>query len=188
MSDRRRVQRQQCNLDARIFIPRSGTPIPCVITDISTHGSFVHTPKNVSLPANFDLSIGRSSLPRACRLARREADGFGVEFLDPVRHEVEEILIETAFKEELLFEALSPALDGEATMTRIRLRRAVNAVMELIERRNAMGWDHVAPLPDPFEHAYHTLRDAGRALRHASAARLLAPASSNGQGQRSAVM
>jgi hypothetical protein len=188
MSDRRRVQRQQCNLEARIFIPRSSAPIPCVITDISTHGSFVRTPKNVSIPANFDLSIGMSSLPRACRLARREGDGFGVEFLDPVRHEVEEILIETAFKEELLYEALSPALDGEVTMTQVRLRRAVNAVMDLIERRNAMGWEHIAPLPDPFEQAHQTLRDAGKALRHASPAKLTAPASSNGQGRRLTAM
>jgi hypothetical protein len=188
MSDRRRVQRQQCNLEARIFIPRSGSPISCVITDISSHGSFLRTPKNVSIPANFDLSIGRSSLPRTCRLARREADGFGVEFLDPVRHEVEEILTETAFKEELLFEALNPALDGEVTMTQVRLRRAVNAVMDLIERRNAMGWDHMAPLPDPFEQAHQTLRDVGKALRHASPARLSAPASSNGQDQRSAAL
>jgi hypothetical protein len=184
MSDRRRVQRQQCNLEARIFIPRSSAPIPCVITDISTHGSFVRTPKNVSIPANFDLSIGMSSLPRACRIARREGDGFGIEFLDPVRHEVEEILIETAFKEELLYEALSPALDGEVTMTQVRLRRAVNAVMDLIERRNAMGWEHIAPLPDPFEQAHQALRDAGKALRHASPAKLTAPASSNGQGRR----
>jgi hypothetical protein len=142
MLDRRRLPRQKCNLDARIFVPRSSTPIPCVITDISTHGSFVRTPKHSSIPANFDLSIGMSSLPRACRIARREADGFGVEFLDPVRHEVEEILTEHAFKEELLFEALSPALKGEATMTRVRLRQTVNAIMELIERRNAMSWQH----------------------------------------------
>lgn len=188
MSDRRRVPRQSCNLSARIFIPRSSNPIPCTITDISSYGSFVRTPKNIQIPANFDLSIGMSSLPRACRLARREADGFGVEFLDPVRHEVEEILIETAFKEELLFEALSPALDGEATMTQVRLRRAVNAVMDLIERRNAMGWEHIVPLPDPFEQAHHTLRDAGKALRHASPARLPAPASSNGQGRRLTAM
>jgi len=129
-----------------------------------------------------------SSLPRACRIARREAEGFGIEFLDPVRHEVEEILIETAFKEELLFEALSPALDGEATMTRVRLRRAVNAVMDLIERRNAMGWDHIAPLPDPFEQAHQMFRDAGKSLRHASPARLSAPSSSNAHSRRLTAM
>lgn len=188
MSDRRRVPRQQCNLEARILIPSSSNPVPCLITDISTYGSFVRTPKDVPLPANFDLAIGMSSLPRACRIARREADGFGIEFLDPVRHEVEEILIETAFKEELLFEALSPALDNEVTMTRVRLRRAVNAVMDLIERRNAMGWDHVGPLPDPFDQAHRTLRDAGRTLRHASIPRLLAAPSSDGQERRSTAM
>ncbi|WP_462117003.1 PilZ domain-containing protein [Methylorubrum extorquens] len=142
MIDRRRLPRQQCNLDARIFLPRSSIPIHCVITDISSHGSFVRTPKHNSIPANFDLSIGMSSLPRACRIARREADGFGVEFLDPVRHEIEDILSEHAFKEELLFEALSPALNGETTMTRVRLRQTVNAIMELIERRDAMSWQH----------------------------------------------
>jgi len=148
----------------------------------------VRTSAHNLIPANFDLSIGLSSLPRACRLARREADGFGVEFLDPVRHEVEEILIETAFKEELLFEALSPALDGEATLTRVRFRRAVNAVMDLIERRNVMGWDHITPAQDPCEQDHQTLRDAGKALRHASHARLPAPSSSNGQGRRLTAM
>ncbi len=108
MSDRRRVPRQKCSLEARIFIPRSSEPVPCLITDISSYGSFVRPSENVTIPANFDLSIGVSTLPRACRIARREADGYGIEFLDPVRHEVEEILSETAFKEELLFEALSP--------------------------------------------------------------------------------
>jgi hypothetical protein len=93
-----------------------------------------------TIPANFDLTIGGSTLPRACRVARREADGFGVEFLDPVSHEVEGILSEHAFNEELLFEALSPAQDEDATVTRVRLRRATNAIMELIERRSAMTW------------------------------------------------
>jgi len=78
-------------------------------------------------------------LPRACRIARHAAHGFGVEFLDPIRHEVEEILNEIAFKEELLFEALSPALNGEATMTTVRLHRTVKAIMELIGQRNAMN-------------------------------------------------
>jgi len=27
-------------------------------------------------------------------------------------------------------------------MTRVRLRQTVNAIMELIERRNAMSWQH----------------------------------------------
>jgi hypothetical protein len=94
----------------------------------------------LTIPANFDLTIGESTLPRACRVARREADGFGVEFPDPVRHEVEEILSECAFKEELLFEALSPALDEETTVTKVRLRRTTNAIIDLIERRSAMTW------------------------------------------------
>ncbi|WP_393958800.1 PilZ domain-containing protein [Methylorubrum sp. POS3] len=188
MPDRRRVPRQQCNLTARIYIPRTRTPIECVITDISSHGSFLRTPQGISVPANFDLCIGTSSLPRACRLARRETDGFGVEFLDPVRHEVEEILIETAFKEEMLFEALSPPLNGEATMTQVRLHRAVNAIMELIERRNTMSWERMAPLPGPSKQGYQTLRDAGIALRKASPAMLPAPSSSNGQDRRLTAM
>ena len=140
MLAQRRVHRQPCYLDARIFVPRTSNPIRCTITDISTLGAFVRPHTKQAIPANFDLSIGGSSLPRACRIARHAAHGFGVEFLDPIRHEVEEILIENAFKEELLFEALSPAPNGEATMTTVRLHRTVNAVMELIGQRNAMGW------------------------------------------------
>ncbi|WP_082487656.1 MULTISPECIES: PilZ domain-containing protein [unclassified Methylobacterium] len=188
MPDRRRFKRQQCNLEARIFVPLSSNPIPCLITDISTHGSFVRTPKNAPIPANFDLAIGLSSLPRACRIARREADGYGIEFLDPVRHEIEEILIETAFKEDLVFEALNPALDSEATMTRVRLRRAVDAVMDLIERRNAMGWAYIEPLPDPFDQSREALRSTSAALMPASTAKLLAPPFSKGQGRRSAAL
>ncbi|MCJ2108171.1 PilZ domain-containing protein [Methylobacterium sp. E-041] len=142
MSNRRRIQRQPCNLEARIFIPGSKTVIPCTITDISTHGSFITTPEHELVPPNFDLSIGMSILPRACRIARREANGFGVEFLEPVRHEVEEILIEHVFKEELIFELFNPALDGAETITGVRLRQTVNAIMNLIERRNAMVWQH----------------------------------------------
>lgn len=173
MSDRRRVPRQQCNLEARIFIPRSSNPIPCVITDISSHGSFVRTPKNIPIPANFDLSIGMSVLPRACRVARREADGFGLEFLDTVRHEVEELLIEHAFKEELLFEALSPALNGEATMARVRLRQTVNAVMDLIERRNAMSWQTVDAHSEPLKQVFEARRGPGKAPSQGAPARLL---------------
>lgn len=179
MSDRRRVPRQKCSLEARIFIPRSSEPVPCLITDISSYGSFVRPSENVTIPANFDLSIGVSTLPRACRIARREADGYGIEFLDPVRHEVEEILSETAFKEELLFEALSPGLAHQVTMTQVRLRRAVDAIMDLIERRNAMGWDHTAPLPDLLDLAHQTLRDTGRVMRRASVPALPAPASAD---------
>ncbi|GJD98026.1 PilZ domain-containing protein [Methylobacterium iners] len=142
MSERRRVQRQPCDLPARIFVPGSSKPIKCNITDISTRGSFVRTNAHDFIPPTFDLAIGLSNLPRACRIARYEADGLGVEFLDPVRREVEEILVEYAFKEELVFEALSPSLTGDATMTRVRLHQTVDALMALIERRHAMSWQH----------------------------------------------
>lgn len=138
MSDRRRVRRQPCCLEGRIFVAQISNAIRCTITDISSLGAFVRPDTRRTIPANFDLSIGGSTLPRACRVARREIDGFGVEFLDPIRHEVEEILSEHAFKEELLFEALSPALNDDATMTKVRLRRTTNAIMDLIERRSAM--------------------------------------------------
>ena len=140
MSDRRRVHRQPCCLKGQIFVPQISDPIRCTITDISSLGAFVRLDTRRTITANFNLTIGGSSLPRACRVARREADGFGGEFLDPVRHEVEEILSEHAFKEELLFEALSSALDEEATVTKVRLRRTTNAIIELIERRSAMTW------------------------------------------------
>ena len=149
MSNRRRIHRQPCNLAGRIFVPGSKTVIPCTITDISTHGSFITTPEHESVPPNFDLTIGMSILPRACRIARREANGFGIEFLEPVRHEVEEILTEHAFKEELMFEALNPVSDGAETITGVRLRQTVNAIMDLIERRNAMVWQHTATHETP---------------------------------------
>ena len=142
MSDRRREHRQPCELSAQIFVLRLRSPIRCTITDISTYGAFVRTEAYSALPANFDLAIGGGSLPRSCRVARREVGGLGVEFLDPVRREVEEILIKNAFKEELVFEALSSLRNSETTMTRVRLHRSVNAIMELIERRNAMAWQY----------------------------------------------
>ncbi|MFK5600636.1 PilZ domain-containing protein [Methylobacterium sp. HMF5984] len=149
MSDRRRIQRQACNLSARIFVPRTNTVIMCEVTDISSYGCFVKTPEYELVPPNFDLSIGMSNLPRACRIARREANGFGVEFLDPVRQEIEGILIEHAFKEELVFEALDPALEGTVSITEVRLHQTVSAIMELIERRNAMIWQHTATNETP---------------------------------------
>lgn len=173
MSDQRRVQRQPCYLDARIFVPRASDPIRCTITDISTLGAFVRPHTEQCIPANFDLSIGGSRLPRACRIARHEAHGFGVEFLDPVRHEVEEILIENAFKEELLFEALSPTLNGVATMATVRLQQTVNAVMGLIERRNAMSWQPDAFEPDPLRHEYDPRGGLNKALGQRSSTRLL---------------
>lgn len=144
MSDQRRVQRQPCRLDARIFVPQLSAPVRCTITDISTLGAFVQPHTRRSVPASFDLSIGGSSSPRACRIARREAHGFGVEFLDPVRHEVEDLLIEHAFKEEMVFDALYPSLSGELTATKMRLRHTTDAIMELIERRSAVSWQHTS--------------------------------------------
>ncbi|MCK2057259.1 hypothetical protein, partial [Methylobacterium sp. 37f] len=112
-------------------------------------------------------------MPRAFRITRHEAHGLGVKFLDPVRHEVEEILIENAFKEELLFEALSPTLNGVATMATVRLQQTVNAVMGLIERRNAMSWQPDAFEPDPLRHAYDPRGDLNKALGQRSSTRLL---------------
>ncbi|TXN38895.1 PilZ domain-containing protein [Methylobacterium sp. WL119] len=140
MPERRRVQRQSCTLDGRIFSPQLSDPVRCTITDISSLGAFVQSNRDRSIPANFDLSIGGSTLPRACRIARVEYNGFGVEFLDPVRCEVEEILRECAFNEELLFEALCPDLDSEVTITKTRLEKTTTALMDLIERRSAVKW------------------------------------------------
>lgn len=93
-----------------------------------------------AVPAHFDLTIGGSSMPRACRIARQHPEGFGVEFLDPVRHEIERILEEFAFHDDLVFEALSPDLDPEATATRVRLRQTAVALLGLIERRSTIAW------------------------------------------------
>ncbi|TXM66506.1 PilZ domain-containing protein [Methylobacterium sp. WL12] len=142
MSDRRRIQRQVCNLSARIFVPKTSDIILCEVTDITSYGCFIKTAEHELVPPNFDLSIGMSTLPRACRIARREANGFGVEFLDPVRQEIEAILIEHAFKEELVFEALNLASEGIVSATEVRLHKAVSAMMDLIERRNATIWQH----------------------------------------------
>ena len=139
MSDRRREHRQPCELSAQIFGQRFRSPVRCTITDLSTFGAFVSTEAWSAVPANFNLAISGSRSPRTCRVARRGTGGLGVEFLDPIRREVEEILIENAFKEELMFEALCSLRNGEATVTKLRLNRSVNAIMDLIERRSAMG-------------------------------------------------
>jgi hypothetical protein len=140
MLDRRRVYRQSCSLDGRIFVPKVSSAIGCAITDISSLGAFLKPNTGRAVPAHFDLTIGGSNLPRACRIARQEADGFGVEFLDPVRQEIEEILEEYAFKEELVFEALNTTLDNEITQTQVRVRQTAAALLGLIERRNAITW------------------------------------------------
>ena len=140
MLDRRRVYRQSCTLDGRIFVPKVSNAIACTITDISSLGAFLKPNTGRAVPAHFDLTIGASNLPRACRIARQESDGFGVEFLDPVRQEIEEILEEYAFKEELIFEALNPTLDTEITLTQVRVRQTAAALLGLIERRNAFAW------------------------------------------------
>jgi hypothetical protein len=57
--------------------------------------------------------------------------------------------------------------------------------MDLIERRNAMGWAHIAPLPDPFDQPREGLPSAIAAPIQASPAKLLAPPFSKGQSRRS---
>ncbi|MGU3361281.1 PilZ domain-containing protein [Methylobacterium sp. M6A4_1b] len=154
MAERRRVYRQACALDGRIFVPKISNAIPCTITDISSLGAFLKPGTGRVVPAHFDLTIGGSNQPRACRIARQEADGFGVEFLDPVRHEIETILEEFAFKAELVFEALNPSLDPETTVTRIRLQQTAAALVNLIARRGSIAWqsgeiiEHCASRPD----------------------------------------
>ncbi|MFC5552409.1 PilZ domain-containing protein [Methylobacterium iners] len=141
MLENRRVQRQPCELSARIYVPRRSNPVRCTVTDISTLGAFLRTDEKASLPHNFDLVIGSGTTARACRTARRDVRGIGVEFLHPVRHEIEDILIEHAFKEELVFEALCPPANGEGPVA-ARLRRSVDAIMGLMERREARDWHH----------------------------------------------
>ncbi len=157
MHDQRRVQRQPCSISARIFLPRDSSPIQCTIMDISSLGAFVRPGAKQNVPPVFDLSIGGSSLhPRVSYRTSLDAR-LRRGILDPVRHEVEDILIRCAFKEELLFEAISPSRQGEATMTVTRLRRTVNAIMELIEQRNAMSWQPDPVSPTSLRDAYDTL-------------------------------
>ena len=121
-------------------MPHISDPIRCTITDISSLGAFVEPDRQQTVPENFDLTIGDSTLPRSCRIARSEHNGFGVKFLDPVRHEVEEILTGNAFQEELLLEPLSLSQLEGVTITKIRLDRTTDAIMDLIERRSTITW------------------------------------------------
>ena len=142
MPDRTRAYGQSCNLAARIFVPRQGNPIRCVVTHIFSLGAFVRTERHAAIPANFDLAIGVGSSHRMCRLAHRRDNDLVVEFLDPVRREIEGILAEHAFGEALQCEAVSASPGGEPTSTRVRLRRTVKAIMTLMERRDAMMWQY----------------------------------------------
>jgi hypothetical protein len=135
MPGRRRVERQSCNLSARIFIPLDSNPIRCNITDISSLGAFVSASRHTIVPDQFDLAIGTSRVPRTCRLAHRNEKGFGVAFIDPVYQEIETILIDNVFKEELVFEAVSLGNISYPSATSIRLGSTLNAIMAVIDRQ-----------------------------------------------------
>lgn len=128
--------------------------------------------EKVFIPARFDILIGASISPHPCRMARREPSGFGVEFLEPVRNEVAELLCEYAFKEELLFEAMNPSLSDEITLTKLRLSQAVNAIMKLIEGRNVVTWDYADVESYPIERMREALTITHTAMNRTSPAQL----------------
>lgn len=140
MLERRRIFRQPCDLKGRIYIPKSNTTaMECSIIDITTHGAFLRPAIATEIPTAFDLTIGNSNSARSCRLARQTRDGFGVEFLDPIRAEIEEALIKAAFADELLIDHASGVLMDDSAVN-ARLLRAVGAMMSIIEQRNSMTW------------------------------------------------
>ncbi|MFC5554105.1 PilZ domain-containing protein [Methylobacterium iners] len=140
MSDRRRTFRQPCELIGHIYMPHSDAfSNECQILDISSHGAFLRPSPNAQLPPTFDLVIGDSNTARPCRLARINSEGFGVEFLDPVRTEIEKALMEAAFEEEILFDLIA-GVSIDASTSVARLRRAVAAMMDIVEKRNEMTW------------------------------------------------
>ncbi|MFC5555348.1 PilZ domain-containing protein [Methylobacterium iners] len=144
MQDRRRIYRQPCDLEGRIYVLNSDDASnECKIIDLSTHGAFIRPASDVQLPPKFDLTIGNGNASHSCRLARISGDGFGIEFLDPVRDEIEKALIEAAFREELLFDYIA-GISRDKSLMAPRLRRAVAAMMEIIEQRNSMTWHQAA--------------------------------------------
>lgn len=140
MLDRRRIFRQPCNLKGRIHTSKSNEKaMDCSIVDITTHGAFIHTTNTLELPASFDLTIGNSNSARPCRMARRTSDGFGIEFLDPIRAEIEDALIEAAFADELLIDHAGGVPMADSAIN-ARLLKAVAAMMAIVEKRNSMAW------------------------------------------------
>lgn len=140
MQDRRRIFRQPCDLAGKIYITKSSEASnECHIVDISSHGAFLRPKPDIQLPSNFDLVIGGGNTARACRLARITECGVGVEFLDPVRAEIEKALMEAAFEEDILFDLIA-GVSVDASTNVARLRRAVSAMMDIVERRNEMTW------------------------------------------------
>ncbi len=140
MLERRRVFRQPCDLSGRVFTSSiHEASADCEIFDISSHGAFIRPKSDIHLPSSFNLVIGNSNSARSCRLARVVGDGVGIEFLDPVRAEIEKALMETAFEEEILFDLIA-GVTIDASTNVARLRRAVAAMMDIMERRNEMTW------------------------------------------------
>lgn len=134
--EKRRAEREVCNLKGRIVIfGEEGTSHECRILDLTAYGALIRVGTDLSIPREFELMIGDSPLTYPSRLARVTKTGIGVEFLDPLRDEIANTLMETLFRDELLLEVAYGTTERRSPLRR-RVNRAVEQVLDRVVFRS----------------------------------------------------
>ena len=80
MRDRRCFPRVKVFKGAKLVAP-GREAISCIVRDLSTHGAGLQLASAVDLPAEFELAFNTGQKVQRCRMAWRNLNNVGVEFL-----------------------------------------------------------------------------------------------------------
>jgi hypothetical protein len=84
-NEQRRSIREPVNFPAWISRSPGGSPIPCIILDVSEHGARIEISQMIEVPESFYLILARTgSRKRLCRIAWRTDDQIGICYLGPI--------------------------------------------------------------------------------------------------------
>lgn len=79
-AERRRMQRESALLPA--FIKLNGHSFPCTTVNLSSAGARLHLSPTRIIPGTFEVHIPSRNFAAKARLAWRNGDDLGVEFID----------------------------------------------------------------------------------------------------------
>jgi hypothetical protein len=81
MNEHRRAPRHRVFKAGKVLFNRHFSAVDCVVRNVSSTGACLELESSISLPDEFELSILKDNVVRACRVAWRRLDRVGVTFV-----------------------------------------------------------------------------------------------------------